>query len=96
MNGGNRARLRRGDTQHAACLLVASALRQPHAEFVRRHGVGEVVPATSPAAIAAGLLSLLAPERRDELGPRIERMAAELTWEAERRRLLDAYAAALA
>ena len=80
----------------AAGLPILSSDMSVSGEFVLRHGIGEVVPATSPAAIAAGLRSLLAPGRRDELAPRIERLAGELSWETERRRLLDAYAAATA
>jgi glycosyltransferase involved in cell wall biosynthesis len=80
---------------HAGLPILSSDM-SVSGEFVRCHGVGEVVRATSPAAIAAGLRSLLAPGRRDELAPRIERLAGELSWEAERRRLLDAYAAATA
>jgi hypothetical protein len=59
---------------------------------VRRHGVGEVVPADDPVAIAAGLRLLLEPSRLDELRPRLHRAARETSWERERLTLLDAYA----
>jgi glycosyltransferase involved in cell wall biosynthesis len=78
----------------AAGLPILSSDMSVSAEFVRRHGVGEVVPATSPSAIAAGVRSLLAPGRRDELAPHIELAAREFSWEAERRELLEAYTAA--
>lgn len=78
----------------AAGLPILSSDMSVSGDFVRRHGVGEVVPATNPAAIAEGLRSLLAPGRREELAPRIERVASEFSWEAERRELLEAYNAA--
>jgi glycosyltransferase involved in cell wall biosynthesis len=79
----------------AAGVPVLTSDVELSAEFVRRHGVGEVVPAADPAAIARGLSALLEPGRQEALRPRIERAAREHSWERERAALLEAYASAV-
>jgi glycosyltransferase involved in cell wall biosynthesis len=78
----------------AAGVPVLTSDVELSAAFVRRHGVGEVVHADDPAAIAAGLACLLEPSRLEQLRPRLLRTADEYSWERERLALLDAYAAA--
>jgi glycosyltransferase involved in cell wall biosynthesis len=78
----------------AAGLPVLTSDVALSAAFVRRQEIGEVVPATDPAAIARGLSILLDPTRLAALRPRIERTAREHCWERERLNLLDAYASA--
>ncbi len=79
----------------AAGVPVLTSDVELSADFVRRHRVGEVVPAADPAAIARGLSALLEPGRLEALRPRIERAAREHSWERERAALLEAYARAL-
>ena len=80
----------------AAGLPILSSDMAVSGEFVRRHGIGEVVAADDPAAIAAGLDRLLDAARADELRGRISQAAREFTWDHERRHLIEAYAAAVA
>jgi len=54
------------------------------ADFVRELGTGEVVDATSPEAVAAGLRRLLAPERQREVRTRLAGAGERLSWARER------------
>ena len=80
----------------AAGLPVLTSDMTVSAEFVRGHGVGEVVAARDPDAIARAISSLLDPARRESMRPRLEMTAREHTWARERERLIAAYAAAVA
>ena len=77
---------------HAGLPIVAADLPDT-AEIVRRHGVGEVFDARTPADLAAALDQVLAaPERYRQASARA---AQELTWESEAARLLHLYATVL-
>jgi glycosyltransferase involved in cell wall biosynthesis len=71
--------------------VVAAAL--PEAErLVRAHGIGWTVPPTDPAGVAAGLRAALEARGDAALAGRLSAAAAALSWDVERRRLLDLYA----
>ena len=77
----------------AAGLPVLTSDVPVSADFVRRHGVGEVVPAADTAAIARAMTRMLDPVRRDALRPAIEAARSTVTWERESAVLLEAYGA---
>ena len=80
----------------AAGVPILSSDMALSAEFVRRHGIGEVVPAVDPEAIARGLIHLLAPDRAQALRRNLQQTAREHNWENERSLLIAAYQSAVA
>lgn len=78
----------------AAGLPVLSSDVAVSAAFVREHGIGEVVAASDPHAIAGGLRRLLDPARVAELRPHLVQAARQLTWEHERAALVAVYVSA--
>jgi glycosyltransferase involved in cell wall biosynthesis len=60
---------------------------------VREHGLGRVADPADPAAVAAALGELLAPDAQRECRGAIARHAREVVWERERERLAEVYAA---
>lgn len=79
----------------AAGVPILSSDMALSAEFVRRHGVGEVVPASDPVAIARGIVRLLAPDRAPALRRNLAATAREYNWERERSSLIAAYRSAV-
>ena len=62
------------------------------AALVRLYEIGWTVDPRDPASIAAGLRAAVGAGRNPALRERLARAAQELSWERERRRLLDLYA----
>jgi glycosyltransferase involved in cell wall biosynthesis len=61
------------------------------AAVVRGEGLGEVVPANDPGAIAAGLRRLLEPDRWSDQTRRTQAFACANNWTTEARRLAEVY-----
>jgi glycosyltransferase involved in cell wall biosynthesis len=60
---------------------------------VREHGLGRVADPAEPAAVAAALRELLAPDTQRICREAVARHAREAVWERERERLAEVYAA---
>ncbi len=80
---------------HAGLPIVGSDLPMI-ARFVEEHGLGTVVDAEDPDAIARGLAEVLSPDRHERLAEAARRAGAELDWERESELLAGAYNRALA
>ena len=75
----------------AAGLPVVVADLPEAAKLVRARGIGWCADPADPASVAAALRKALAHQDDDGLRRRLGRAAAELTWEAEKSRLLALY-----
>lgn len=73
-------------------VLVSSTTEQ--SAFVRKHGIGEVMSETTPAAICEGVLRLLARDPH-ELHAALTRTADEYCWEGQEKKLDAVYIEAL-
>jgi glycosyltransferase involved in cell wall biosynthesis len=60
---------------------------------VREHGLGRVADPGDPAAVAVALRELLVPDAQRDCREAVARHALEATWERERERLAEVYAA---
>jgi glycosyltransferase involved in cell wall biosynthesis len=79
----------------AAGLPVLASDLEVIAAVVREHGLGEVVPAANPSAIAAGVRRLLDPAVHATAVAAAQRFAAATTWRCEADVLAAVYAALL-
>ena len=75
----------------AAGLPVVATAGTDFGALVEERGVGVTVPFSDAGALADGIARALAGHRDEALRERLAAAGAELTWEREQERLLDAY-----
>ncbi|HEV2062458.1 MAG TPA: glycosyltransferase family 4 protein, partial [Solirubrobacteraceae bacterium] len=80
---------------HAGLPIVGSDLPMIR-RFIDEHGVGTVVDAEDPEAVARGLEEVLSPERHERLREAARGAGGELDWERESEVLAGVYRRALA